>query len=67
MHDLTVDHARAQFSVDIGELNPVLEQLTKFEVRSLTRSPPTLEELFIRRYGKDIATPIADPELVGPR
>ena len=67
VHDLTVDHARAQFSVDIGELNHVLEQLTEFGVRSLTSSPPTLEELFIRHYGEDIATPIADAELVGPR
>ena len=32
-------------------------------MRSLTSSPPTLEELFLRHYGEDIATPDA---VVGP-
>jgi ABC-type multidrug transport system ATPase subunit len=67
VHDLTVDHTRAQFSVDTGELNHVLERLTEFGVRSLTSSPPTLEELFMRHYGDRIAPPIAEAEPVGAR
>ena len=55
VHDLSVDHTRAQFSVDTGELNRILERLVEFDVRSLTSSPPTLEELFMRHYGEDIA------------
>ena len=51
VHDLTRDGGRAQFSVDPGELNGVLRHLVDLEVRSLTSSPPTLEELFLRHYG----------------
>ena len=55
VHDLSVDHTRAQFSVDTPELNRVLAQLVDFDVRSLTSSPPTLEELFLRHYGDIVA------------
>ena len=51
VHDLAVDDSRARFSVDPGELNGVLTHLVDFEVRSMTSSPPTLEELFLRHYG----------------
>jgi ABC-2 type transport system ATP-binding protein len=64
VHDLSVDHARARFSVDTGELNRVLEHLTEFDVRSLTSSPPTLEELFVRHYG-DVIETAEHAELVG--
>jgi ABC-2 type transport system ATP-binding protein len=67
VHDLTVDRTHAQFSVDTGELNHVLERLTEFGVQSLTSSPPTLEELFMRHYGDEIAPPIAEAEPVGAR
>ena len=56
VHDVSADDTRAQFSVDAGELNHVLERLVELDVRSLTSSPPTLEELFMRHYGKDVAT-----------
>ena len=56
VHDASVDGTRAQFSVDTGELNRILEHLVEFDVRSLTSSPPTLEELFLRHYGDDLAT-----------
>jgi ABC-2 type transport system ATP-binding protein len=67
VHDVSVDHTRAQFSVDARQLNRVLAHLVEFDVRSLASSPPTLEELFIRHYGEDIPTPDADAELVGAR
>ncbi|GGL16542.1 ABC transporter ATP-binding protein [Streptomyces flaveus] len=53
VHDLSADHTRARFSVDPGELNQVLRNLVEFDVRTLTSSPPTLEELFLRHYGND--------------
>jgi ABC-2 type transport system ATP-binding protein len=67
VHDVSVDGTRAQFSVDTGELNRILEHLVEFDVRSLTSSPPTLEELFLRHYGEDIAILDADVEPVGAR
>ena len=67
VHDVSVDGTRARFSVDTRELNRILEHLVEFDVRSLTSSPPTLEELFLRHYGEDIAILDADVELVGAR
>jgi ABC-2 type transport system ATP-binding protein len=67
VHDLTVDRTRAEFSVDTPELNRVLADLVELDVRSLTSSPPTLEELFLRHYGDVIDVGDADAELVGAR
>jgi ABC-2 type transport system ATP-binding protein len=61
VHDVSVDGPRVRFSVDQGELNRVLARLVALDVRSLVSSPPTLEELFLRHYGEDIA------ELAGVR
>ena len=65
VHDARVDHTRAQFSVETAELNQVLEHLVEYDVRTLTSSPPTLEELFLRHYGDDVATREARRELAG--
>jgi ABC-2 type transport system ATP-binding protein len=59
VHDLTVDRNRARFSVDPARMNEVLAQLVGLEVRALTCSPPTLEELFLRHYG-DVAPSATD-------
>jgi ABC-2 type transport system ATP-binding protein len=67
VHDARVDHTRAQFSVDTGELNGILERLVEYQVRSLTSSPPTLEELFLRHYGDDLAPRDAGRELAAAR
>jgi ABC-2 type transport system ATP-binding protein len=48
VHDLAREDTRARFSVDPGELNAVLTRLVAYDVRSMTSSPPTLEELFLR-------------------
>ncbi len=55
VHDLNVDGSHAAFDVDTDELSKVLEHLTQFHVTSLTSTPPTLEELFLRHYGDEIA------------
>jgi ABC-2 type transport system ATP-binding protein len=67
VHDASIDHTRARFSIDTGELNRILEYLTDFEVRTLTSSPPTLEELFMRHYGEDVAARDADADGVAAR
>jgi len=50
VHDVALAPNRARFSVDAGDLNDVLRHLVAFDVRSMTSSPPTLEELFLRHY-----------------
>ncbi|AVT40350.1 ABC transporter ATP-binding protein [Plantactinospora sp. BB1] len=51
VHDARVEGTQARFDVDSTELDPVLGHLHRFEVRALTSSPPSLEELFMRHYG----------------
>ena len=60
VHDARTHDRHAEFSVDPGELNQVLGQLVDLQVRSLVTSPPTLEELFLRHYGEDVAEPVRD-------
>jgi ABC-2 type transport system ATP-binding protein len=60
VHDARVHEGHAEFSVDPGQLNHVLERLVDLEVRSMTASPPTLEELFMRHYGEGISVPAPD-------
>jgi len=55
VHDLRLEGDRARFDVDTPRLDGVLRRLTEFGVRSLTSQPPTLEELFLRHYGDDLA------------
>jgi ABC-2 type transport system ATP-binding protein len=50
VHDAEVAGNRAEFSVDHADLNRVLQHLVRLDVRALTTSPPTLEELFLRHY-----------------
>ncbi|MEV6020917.1 ABC transporter ATP-binding protein [Streptomyces sp. NPDC051997] len=62
VHELDVQEAgfrhdgvscRVRFHVDTDQLNAVLKSLTDSGVRSLTSTPPTLEELFLRHYQED--------------
>ncbi|MFD7885338.1 ATP-binding cassette domain-containing protein [Streptomyces bauhiniae] len=50
VHDLEVRGSRVRLQVDTAELNSVLRALSAAGVRSLTCTPPTLEELFLRHY-----------------
>jgi ABC-2 type transport system ATP-binding protein len=64
VHDVRVEDRHARFSVDPGELNPVLQRLTDLDVVTLTSSPPTLEELFLRHYGDDL---VHEPRVAAAR
>jgi ABC-2 type transport system ATP-binding protein len=55
VHDPHVDDRRARFDVDTAQLDATLRLLTAFGVRSLTCQPPTLEEMFLRHYGDELA------------
>ena len=50
VHDVSVDGTRLTCQVDNAALSPLLLQLGQAGVTSLTSSPPTLEELFLRHY-----------------
>jgi ABC-2 type transport system ATP-binding protein len=55
VHDPKVEGTRARFDVDTADLDGALKHVTGFGVRSLTSQPPTLEELFLRHYGDELA------------
>ena len=55
VHDLRLDGTHAAFDVDADALDAVLRHLTRFRVRALRSSPPTLEELFLRHYGEELS------------
>ncbi|MER7043954.1 ABC transporter ATP-binding protein [Streptomyces jumonjinensis] len=50
VHDVDVQGTRVALQVDTDGLDAVLRALTESGVRSLTCTPPTLEELFLRHY-----------------
>ncbi|CAM5427937.1 ABC transporter ATP-binding protein OS=Streptomyces tendae OX=1932 GN=GUR47_19815 PE=4 SV=1 [Streptomyces tendae] len=50
VHDLDVQGHRVRLQVDTDKLDAVLRSLSETGVRSLTSTPPTLEELFLRHY-----------------
>ncbi|MEU9155839.1 ABC transporter ATP-binding protein [Streptomyces sp. NPDC048417] len=55
VHDLDVQGHRVRLQVDSEQLTSVLRSLTETGVRSLTSTPPTLEELFLRHYQDEAA------------
>ncbi|TCC30725.1 ABC transporter ATP-binding protein [Kribbella speibonae] len=50
IHDPSVDGNRGMFDVDTAHLDETMRHLSALGVRSLTSTPPTLEELFLRHY-----------------
>jgi ABC-2 type transport system ATP-binding protein len=53
VHDVVLNHTHARFDVDTEHLDAVVRQLSTLGVRSLTSTPPTLEEMFLRHYGDE--------------
>jgi ABC-2 type transport system ATP-binding protein len=54
VHDLLVDGHRVAFEVDTSALPAALAVLQDAGIGTLTATPPTLEELFLRHYGDDV-------------
>jgi ABC-2 type transport system ATP-binding protein len=54
VHDMVVEDHHARFDVDTAQLDAVVRRLAPLGVRSLTSTPPTLEELFLRHYGEEV-------------
>ena len=54
-HDGTVEDGRARFTVDSDQVSLLLPALAERQVEGLRIEPPSLEELFLRHYGDDLA------------
>ena len=57
VHDLSVDGRSVTFAVEHDHMNTVMSALTALGVHSLVSNPPSLEELFMRHYGDELAGP----------
>ncbi|MFF3064896.1 ATP-binding cassette domain-containing protein [Oerskovia sp. NPDC057915] len=55
VHDLVVDGSHVTFHVDDDALPQVTRALADLEPHGLTIEPPSLEELFLRQYGDELA------------
>ncbi|RHA37672.1 ABC transporter ATP-binding protein [Cellulomonas rhizosphaerae] len=55
VHDPRRDDGHVTFDVDTDALDAVLAALPAFGVSSLVAHPPTLEDLFLRQYGEELA------------
>ena len=52
VHDVSIDRNRISAQADPDGLTPLLQRLTAAGLQSLTCEPPTLEDLFLRHYGR---------------
>jgi ABC-2 type transport system ATP-binding protein len=64
VHDLQLEDSRARFDVDTAHLDEVVRHLSGLGIRSLESNPPTLEELFLRHYGDELAAEAREAESV---
>ncbi|MFJ6047551.1 ATP-binding cassette domain-containing protein [Streptomyces sp. NPDC092307] len=53
VYDVQVQGHQVRLQADTDKLDAVLRSLTESGVRSLTSTPPTLEELFLRHYTEE--------------
>lgn len=60
VHNPTIEDHRVRCDVDTDHLDAVIGHLHQFGIRSLDSHPPTLEQLFLRHYGEDLAEAGAD-------
>jgi ABC-2 type transport system ATP-binding protein len=66
-HDGSISEGRARFTVDSDAITAVLPELAQRNVAGLRIEPPSLEELFLRHYGDDLAALRAAEEEGGSR
>ncbi len=55
VHDLQDLDGQVTFAVDDAELPTVLTAVARLRPRSIVANPPSLEELFLRHYGDELA------------
>jgi ABC-2 type transport system ATP-binding protein len=54
-NDVQTTNGRVHFTVDTEKLGGVLSALAELNPGGLTIAPPSLEELFLRHYGDELA------------
>ena len=54
VHHLEAGGRRVRFAVEDDHLGDAVRVLSRFEIRSLSSHPPTLEELMLRHYGDEL-------------
>lgn len=60
VHHVRTDGQHVVCDVDTARLGEVMSRLATVGIATLTSSPPTLEELFLRHYGAETDTPADD-------
>jgi ABC-2 type transport system ATP-binding protein len=63
VHELEVHGASVHFHVDTPQLAAAVARLVDAGLRSLVSNPPTLEEMFLRHYGDELAADLADDDV----
>jgi ABC-2 type transport system ATP-binding protein len=68
VHNLRIDGSLVAFDVDTAHLDAAIAQLAGLGLQSLRSQPPTLEELFLRHYGDELAAEgiAVDDDTFGP-
>ncbi|MEQ1786487.1 MAG: ABC transporter ATP-binding protein [Acidimicrobiales bacterium] len=67
VHALEAHGTRVQFDVDTVHLAAAVRCLSDAGLRTLVSNPPTLEELFLRHYGDELAEDLRSDEEPGSR
>lgn len=60
-HDARVDDGRVSVTIDSDHIADALPDLARLRVTGLRVNPPSLEELFLRHYGDDLASHEGNP------
>ncbi len=55
VHDLATEEGRTSFAVDDDSLPAVLAEVARLRPSALVANPPSLEDLFLRHYGDELA------------
>jgi polyether ionophore transport system ATP-binding protein len=67
VHNVRLADSQVRFDVDGEHLEAAVRRLAEHGLRSLTSQPPTLEELFLRHYGDELAAEGVRPDVAAGR
>ena len=59
VHNVIVEDHRVAFDVDTSQIDTAIRHLAEWGVKTLESHPPTLEELFLRHYGDELALEVS--------
>jgi ABC-2 type transport system ATP-binding protein len=67
VHNVEVRDHRVEFDVETSQIGTAIGHLSGLGITALASHPPTLEDLFLRHYGEELAMEIADHDAAGAR